>query len=128
MCHAGLESVEVESVGEKSPSSKESVTKALQKPGDDLPTNRSIIAAIAKGLQDSSHVEDIVTMASAGHANAQHVLLLALCHACSQAAEPGTQLKYHPRNASLASSLQGYCFSAERVTSTRIETSIHAFT
>lgn len=45
---------------------------------------------MAQGLLGNDEVqEDVIALATADHANAQHVLLLALCHACSQTQERG---------------------------------------
>lgn len=57
----------------------------------DYEHNRKVIAAIAHGLQGHRDAEGVIALATAGHEAAQHVLLLALCHACSEAAEKGVK-------------------------------------
>ena len=59
----------------------------------DYAHNKKIIAAIAHGLQGHRDAEGVVALATAGHEAAQHVLLLALCHVCSEAAEKGVKLR-----------------------------------
>lgn len=105
----GLQSVDVEATGKQNTGSKESPDAAFERQSADFATNRTIIAAIAQGLQEGDHVEEVVAMATAGHAMAQHVLLLALCHACSQASGSGAMLKKQHCAALIYPAQQGHC-------------------
>lgn len=82
---AGLASVEVAPAGQGGEdSAPEGEAQARSRGEADCQTNRAVIAAISQGFAAGGEAEQqLQVLAEAAGVPGQHVLLLALCHACA---------------------------------------------
>ena len=81
---AGLASVEVASGGQGAEdTAPDGEAQVHSKAEADCQTNRAVIAAISQGCAAGGAAEQLRSLAEATGVAGQHVLLLALCHACA---------------------------------------------